>query len=165
VVLFTAGLEDYASPIADRLDQQYSCFGARLYRPATANDELYPCIKDLSRLGRDLGRCVLVDDTPLAFVRQPDNGIPIYNFRCARAGGRARSTWPPVPRCAPCALGGLRCRQTDGWSRCHVEQQTVRPCSGMQPVNLSSLSEQACVCSGSQRRALAHLGPGSACCH
>lgn len=31
----------------------------------------------MSRLGRDLRRCVLVDDTPLAFFRQPDHGIPI----------------------------------------------------------------------------------------
>ena len=37
--------------------------------------------QDLSRLGRDLNRTVLVDDTPLAFLRQPDNGIPIFNFR------------------------------------------------------------------------------------
>lgn len=37
--------------------------------------------QDLSRLGRDLRRCVLVDDTPLAFLAQPDNGIPIFNFR------------------------------------------------------------------------------------
>lgn len=41
----------------------------------------YPCIKDLSRLGRPLSRTVLVDDTPLAFCRQPDNGIPVFNFR------------------------------------------------------------------------------------
>ena len=38
-------------------------------------------VQDLSRLGRDLRRCVLVDDTPLAFLAQPDNGIPIFNFR------------------------------------------------------------------------------------
>lgn len=29
-----------------------------------------------------MNRMVLVDDTPLAFLRQPDNGIPIFNFRC-----------------------------------------------------------------------------------
>ena len=40
-------------------------------------------LQDLSRLGRDMNRMVLVDDTPLAFLRQPDNGIPIFNFRCA----------------------------------------------------------------------------------
>ena len=38
-------------------------------------------LQDLSRLGRDLRRTVLVDDTPLAFLRQPDNGVPVFNFR------------------------------------------------------------------------------------
>ena len=38
---------------------------------------LPPVLQDLSRLGRDLGRCVLVDDTPLAFFRQPNHGIPV----------------------------------------------------------------------------------------
>lgn len=83
VVMFTAGLEDYACPIADRLQSQYGAFKHRLYRPATVTSPTYPCIKDLSRLGRDLKRTVLVDDTPLAFLNQPDNGIPILGFRCS----------------------------------------------------------------------------------
>ncbi len=37
--------------------------------------------QDLSRLGRDLNRTVLVDDTPLAYLRQPDNGVPCCQFR------------------------------------------------------------------------------------
>lgn len=87
MVLFTAGLEDYAKPIADALDVSHdSCFhDRRLYRPATVSCDLYPCIKDLSRLGRDMRRIVLIDDTPLAFLKQPDNGIPIYGFRWAAA--------------------------------------------------------------------------------
>lgn len=35
IILFTAGVEDYAVPIAERLQQRYSCFDGRLYRPAT----------------------------------------------------------------------------------------------------------------------------------
>ena len=35
VILFTAGVEDYAAPIASRLQEQYTCFAGRLYRPAT----------------------------------------------------------------------------------------------------------------------------------
>ncbi len=86
MVLFTAGLEDYARPICDELDARYGrAFHARLYRPATVACAAYPCLKDLSRLGRDLRRTVLVDDTPLAFLAQPDNGVPIFNFRCARS--------------------------------------------------------------------------------
>lgn len=81
VVLFTAGLEDYAAPICNALEKSYGHFTARLFRPATVACDVYPCVKDLSLLGRDLKRTVLVDDTPLAFLRQPDNGVPIFNFR------------------------------------------------------------------------------------
>ncbi len=35
MVLFTAGVEDYAAPIANQLQAQYDCFAGRLYRPAT----------------------------------------------------------------------------------------------------------------------------------
>lgn len=35
------------------------------------------CDQDMSRLGRDMLRCVLVDDTPLAFYFQPDHGVPV----------------------------------------------------------------------------------------
>lgn len=46
VVLFTAGLEDYAKPICDELDGRYGgAFHARLYRPATTACAAYPCLK------------------------------------------------------------------------------------------------------------------------
>lgn len=46
VVLFTAGLEDYAKPIADELDCRYgNVFHHRLYRPATRTCSAYPCLK------------------------------------------------------------------------------------------------------------------------
>ena len=48
VVLFTAGLEDYAKPIADELDRRYGdVFHHRLYRPATRTCSAYPCLKVL----------------------------------------------------------------------------------------------------------------------
>lgn len=81
VVVFTAGLEDYAAPICDEIEARYGPVVHRLYRPATVHSAVYPCVKDLSRLGRDLGRCVLLDDTPLAFFFQPDHGIPVLPFK------------------------------------------------------------------------------------
>lgn len=46
VVLFTAGLEDYAKPILDELDRRYDgIFKYRLYRPATVACSAYPCLK------------------------------------------------------------------------------------------------------------------------
>ena len=46
VVLFTAGLEDYAVPICDALEARYpGAFHHRLYRQATVQGDVYPCIK------------------------------------------------------------------------------------------------------------------------
>ncbi|KAK9814688.1 hypothetical protein WJX72_009831 [[Myrmecia] bisecta] len=81
VVLFTAGMEEYARPIVETLERKYGKFAAVLYRPATTPGFNYPCIKDLARLGRSLATTIIVDDTPLAFAKQPDNGIPILAFR------------------------------------------------------------------------------------
>lgn len=39
------------------------------------------CVKDMARVNRSLDRTVLVDDTPLAFLHQPDNGVPVLGFR------------------------------------------------------------------------------------
>lgn len=52
VVLFTAGLEDYAAPICDAIEARYGpgAFHHRLYRPATtAVDNVYPCVKASGR--------------------------------------------------------------------------------------------------------------------
>ena len=81
VVIFTAGLEDYARPILDAIDPEGTFFAARLYRPATVGSKYYQCVKDLSMLGRDLTKTVLVDYTPLAFLHQPHNGIPVFSFK------------------------------------------------------------------------------------
>ena len=45
VVLFTAGLEDYAAPICRALEQSYGGFTAKLFRPATVACDVYPCVK------------------------------------------------------------------------------------------------------------------------
>lgn len=46
VVLFTAGLEDYAAPICDAIEARYpGAFHHRLYRPATVACDVYPCVK------------------------------------------------------------------------------------------------------------------------
>ena len=37
-------------------------------------------VKDLGRLGRDLGRVVLVDDNAWSFLLQPANGVPAAPF-------------------------------------------------------------------------------------
>ena len=59
VVIFTASLQRYADPIIDQIDPNY-VVTQRLYRQhCTSLSGGY--VKDLSRLGRDLSRTVLVD--------------------------------------------------------------------------------------------------------
>jgi Dullard-like phosphatase family protein len=81
VLVFTAGLEDYAKPIIDAIDPDQSLHKIRIYREGCVKTEFYQCVKDMARVNRDLKRTVLVDDTPLAFLHQPDNGIPVLGFR------------------------------------------------------------------------------------
>ena len=81
VIVFTAGLEDYAKPIVDAIDPHGRFFSDRIYRTGCVNTEYYQCVKDMARVNRSLQRTVLVDDTPLAFLHQPENGIPVLGFR------------------------------------------------------------------------------------
>jgi len=75
------GLKEYAEPIIDAIDPCNALIAARVYREGTTRTEHYSCVKDMARVGRRLGRTVLVDDTPLAFLHQPANGVPVLGFR------------------------------------------------------------------------------------
>ncbi|CAM8892187.1 unnamed protein product [Rhodiola kirilowii] len=79
LVLFTAGLEGYASPLVDRIDED-KVFGLRLYRPSTISTEYRDHVKDLSSISKDLSRIVIVDNNPFSFLLQPLNGIPCIPF-------------------------------------------------------------------------------------
>jgi RNA polymerase II subunit A small phosphatase-like protein len=78
VVVFTAGRREYASLVLDRLDRK-GVVAHALYRDACKEiDGKY--VKDLSGLGRDLRRVLIVDDNPNAYGLQPENAIPIVPF-------------------------------------------------------------------------------------
>ncbi|WOK95512.1 hypothetical protein Cni_G04219 [Canna indica] len=79
LVLFTAGLEDYARPLVDIIDVE-NRFSLCLYRPATISTEYREHVKDLSCLSKDLSRTVIVDNNPFSFLLQPLNGIPCLPF-------------------------------------------------------------------------------------
>ncbi|CAK9323851.1 unnamed protein product [Citrullus colocynthis] len=79
LVLFTAGLEGYARPLVDRIDEE-NRFSLRLYRPSTIRTEYRDHVKDLSCLSKDLRRIVIVDNNPFSFLLQPLNGIPCIPF-------------------------------------------------------------------------------------
>lgn len=78
IVIFTAALKDYADFILDRLDT-HGWIKHRLYRRHTyLNGNVYQ--KDLSRLGRNLSRTLIVDNNAENFQLQPDNGIYIKSW-------------------------------------------------------------------------------------
>ena len=78
VAVFTAGLKDYADWIINDLDKQ-GFISHRLYRDHTRlKNGVY--IKDLSRLGRDLQKTIIVDNIEDNFQCQAENGIPIKGW-------------------------------------------------------------------------------------
>ncbi|XP_068543298.1 LOW QUALITY PROTEIN: carboxy-terminal domain RNA polymerase II polypeptide A small phosphatase 1 [Anas acuta] len=72
-VLFTASLAKYADPVADLLDK-WGAFRARLFRESCVFHR-GNYVKDLSRLGRDLRRIIIVDNSPASYIFHPDNAV------------------------------------------------------------------------------------------
>ncbi|EES03078.1 hypothetical protein SORBI_3003G179400 [Sorghum bicolor] len=80
VVVFTAGLQEYASLVLDRLDPDREVFAHRLYRGACRDADDGRLVKDLAATGRALDRAVIVDDNPNAYALQPENAVPVAPF-------------------------------------------------------------------------------------
>lgn len=79
LIVFTAGTQDYADPILDAIEKEEKFFEKRLYRQhAVIIENLF--VKDLSKLGRDLSKVIIIDNMPHNFRLQKDNGIYIKNF-------------------------------------------------------------------------------------
>ena len=78
ILVFTASLSKYADPVLDLLDKGRR-IRWRLYR-----EHCFPhggnFVKDLTCLGRDLARTLIVDNSPHAYSFQPENAIPIATF-------------------------------------------------------------------------------------
>lgn len=78
LVVFTAGLKDYADWILNDLDKQ-QFISHRLYRDHTKNKNgVY--LKDISKLGRSLKKTIIVDNIDDNFALQEENGIPIKSW-------------------------------------------------------------------------------------
>jgi RNA polymerase II subunit A small phosphatase-like protein len=77
-VLFTASLAKYADPVADLLDK-WGVFKARLFREACVFHR-GNYVKDLNKLGRNLQRVVIVDNSPASYIFHPDNAVPVASW-------------------------------------------------------------------------------------
>jgi len=78
IVIFTAALQDYADLIINAMDQE-RCITHRLYRDSTKFKNGY-YTKDLSNLGRDLHKTIIIDNTPENFSQQEENGLCIKGW-------------------------------------------------------------------------------------
>lgn len=78
IVVFTAGLKEYASLVLDRLDSK-GVISHRLYRDSCREIE-GRFVKDLAEMGRDLKMVVIIDDNPNAYELQPENAVSVRPF-------------------------------------------------------------------------------------
>lgn len=77
-VLFTASLSKYADPVADLLDQ-HRVFSSRLFRDSCVFHR-GNYVKDVSRLGRDLDKIIIIDNSPASYIFHPDNAVPVLSW-------------------------------------------------------------------------------------
>lgn len=82
VVIFTASMSVYADAVLDVLDPKGFCT-SRLYREhcTLLQDERGPIYtKDLSMIGRGAKDSILIDNSPDAYMYQPEQAIPITSW-------------------------------------------------------------------------------------
>jgi RNA polymerase II subunit A small phosphatase-like protein len=78
LVIFTASLSKYAEPLVEILDPEHMCSYKLFREHCTFYNNAF--VKDLTRLGRDMNDVIILDNSPIAFMFQPENAIPILSW-------------------------------------------------------------------------------------
>jgi CTD small phosphatase-like protein 2 len=81
IIVFTAGTEDYAQIVVNILDPQRVYINRVLSRASCVHSKEGQLIKDLTIIkDRDINNMVIVDDSPISYSLQPNNGIPVTPY-------------------------------------------------------------------------------------
>ena len=80
LVVWTAGVQEYADTILDKIDPEKTLFKKRMYRDSCIKTEQF-FIKDLDViLDREKTSMLIVDNSILSFAFDLENGVPINSF-------------------------------------------------------------------------------------
>ena len=80
IIIFTNGTKLYCDRIIDLIDPKRENIKYRLYRSHSINKDNDIYLKDLSLLGRDLSKIIIIDDLKKNYKLQEDNGLPITSW-------------------------------------------------------------------------------------
>jgi len=78
IVVFTASLAKYADPVLDLLDK-HKVVTFRLFREACVNHK-GNYVKDLGRMGRDINKIIIIDNSPASYMFNPENAVPVESW-------------------------------------------------------------------------------------
>uniref|UniRef100_A0A8C6PJ02 Mitochondrial import inner membrane translocase subunit TIM50 n=1 Tax=Nothobranchius furzeri TaxID=105023 RepID=A0A8C6PJ02_NOTFU len=78
IIILTFVSVQYADPVADLLDQ-WGVFRARLFRESCVFHR-GNYVKDLSRLGRELRKVIIIDNSPASYIFHPENAVPVQSW-------------------------------------------------------------------------------------
>ena len=79
IIVFTASSQDYAESLIDSIEEKKKYFDYKFFRQHNIIIE-NDFVKDLSRIGRDLDKMIIVDNMPQNYRLHKENGINIKGF-------------------------------------------------------------------------------------
>ncbi|KAI9706775.1 MAG: hypothetical protein M1820_004746 [Bogoriella megaspora] len=78
IVVFTASVAKYGDPVLDNLDI-HGVVHHRLFRESCYNHQ-GNYVKDLSQVGRDLQKTIIIDNSPTSYIFHPQHAVPISSW-------------------------------------------------------------------------------------
>lgn len=78
IVVFTASVSKYGNPLLDTLDVN-NVVDHRLFRDSCFNHR-GNYVKHLGRLGRPLQDIIIIDNSPISYIFQPEHAIPVSSW-------------------------------------------------------------------------------------